>query len=95
MVGSFANIIVFVIKVNVSFLCTCICYATLTGWKQPVRLYGALVHGEFSAAYVYPAHLPGGTNVMIEVIHRTLTKYMEGDEVNGIPKQKLPRFLDY
>lgn len=48
-------------------------------------------YGEFSAAYVYPAHLPGGTNVTIEVIHRTLTKYMEGDEVNGIPKQKLPR----
>ena len=58
-----------------------------------MRLYSALVHGEFSAAYVYPAHLPGGTNVTVECIHRTLTKYMEGDERNGIPKKKLPRIF--
>jgi hypothetical protein len=38
------------------------------GWKVPTRLYGAIVHGEFAAAYLYPAHLPGGSNVTIEVI---------------------------
>lgn len=36
------------------------------GWKIPTRLYGAILHGEFSAAYVFPAFLPGGTNVTIE-----------------------------
>ena len=47
---------------------------TVEGWKIPTRLYGAIVHGEFCAAYVFPAHMPGGTNVTIEVLHRTLTK---------------------
>jgi hypothetical protein len=48
------------------------------GWKIPLRLYGAILHGEFSAAYLYPANLPGGTNVTVEVIHRVLTLYTEG-----------------
>jgi hypothetical protein len=56
-------------------------------------LYGAIIHGEFAAAYHYPAHLPGGSNVTVEVIHRTLTKYIKGDEAAGIPKKKLPRVL--
>jgi hypothetical protein len=42
---------------------------------------------------VYPAHLPGGSNVTIEVIHRTLTRYIEGDESAGISKKKLPPVL--
>jgi hypothetical protein len=37
------------------------------GWRIPTRMYGAILHGEFSAAYVFPAFLPGGTNVVIEV----------------------------
>jgi hypothetical protein len=37
------------------------------GWRLPTRMYGAILHGEFSAAYVFPAFLPGGTNVVIEV----------------------------
>ena len=40
------------------------------GWKFPTILYGAILHGHFAAAYIFPAHLPGGTNVTIEVIHR-------------------------
>jgi hypothetical protein len=58
-----------------------------------MKLYGAIVHGEFAAAYMYPAHLPGGTNVTVEVIHRTLTKYIEGDKSLGIEKKKLPQVL--
>jgi hypothetical protein len=62
----------------------------IKGWKIPTRLYGSILHGHFTSAYVYPAHLPGGSNVTIEVIHRTLTRYIEGDEAAGIPKKKLP-----
>ena len=67
--------------------------STSEGWKIPTRMYGAMVHGEFAAAYLYPAHLPGGTNVMVEVIHRTLTKLIEGSEEDGIVRRKLPPTL--
>ena len=67
--------------------------STGEGWKIPTRPYGAIVHGEFAAAYVFPAHLPGGTNVTVEVIHRTLTKLIEGDEELGIKKRKVPPTL--
>jgi hypothetical protein len=63
------------------------------GWKIPTRLYGAIVHGEFAAAYMFPAHLPGGSNVTVEILHRTLTKLIEGDEDEGIEKRKLPPTL--
>ena len=58
--------------------------STQDGWKIPTKMYGAIVHGEFAAAYCFPAHLPGGTNVMVEVIHRTLTKLIEGSDEDGI-----------
>lgn len=58
-----------------------------------MRLYGAIVHGEFAGAYLYPQNLPGGTNVTVEVIHRTLTKLIQGDEAAGIEKRKLPPTL--
>jgi hypothetical protein len=63
------------------------------GWKIPTRLYGAIVHGEFAAAYMFPAHLPGGSNVTVEILHRTLTKLIEGDAEAGIEKRKLPPTL--
>ena len=59
---------------------------------MPMRLYGAIVHGEFAGAYLYPQNLPG-TNVTVEVIHRTLTKLIHGDEHAGIEKRKLPPTL--
>jgi hypothetical protein len=40
---------------------------TSEGWRIPTRMYGAILHGEFSASYVFPAFFPGGTNVVIEV----------------------------
>lgn len=40
---------------------------TSEGWKIPIRLYGAILHGEFSSGFIFPAFLPGGTNVTIEV----------------------------
>jgi hypothetical protein len=67
--------------------------STAEGWKIPTRLYGAIVHGEFAAAYIFPAHLPGGTNVTVEVIHRTLTTLIEGDDELGIEKRKVPPTL--
>jgi hypothetical protein len=63
------------------------------GWKIPTRLYGAIVHGEFAASYIFPAHLPGGSNVTVEILHRTLTKLIEGDAEEGIEKRKLPPTL--
>jgi hypothetical protein len=33
--------------------------STAEGWKIPARLYGAIVHGEFASAYVFPAHYTG------------------------------------
>jgi hypothetical protein len=31
--------------------------------------------------------------LLMKVIHRVLTKYVEGDAAAGIPKKKLPRIL--
>ena len=45
---------------------------TTVGWKFPTRLYGSILHGEFASAFVFPAHLTGGSNVTIEVIHRSV-----------------------
>jgi hypothetical protein len=42
---------------------------------------------------MFPAHLPGGSNVTIEILHRTLTKLIEGDVEEGIEKRKLPPIL--
>ena len=67
--------------------------STMEGWKIPTRLYGAIVHGEFAAAYMFPAHLPGGSNVTVEIIHRTLTKLIDGSPEDGIERRKLPPTL--
>jgi hypothetical protein len=57
------------------------------------RLVGAIIHGHFAAAYLYPAYMVGGSNVTIEVIHRSLTAFMNGDRAaNRLPK-KLPRTM--
>ena len=65
----------------------------ILGWKVPTRLYGAILHGQFASAYTFPAHLPGGSNVTIEVIHRTLSAYVRGDVQNGISPKRLPLVL--
>lgn len=43
---------------------------TTRGWKFPTRMYGAIWPGEFASAFLFSAHLTGGSNVTIEVIHR-------------------------
>ena len=43
---------------------------TAEGFKMQTRLYGVIVHGVCAAAYTFPAHLKGGSNVTIECIHR-------------------------
>ena len=48
------------------------------------------MHGEFAACYLYPDYMQGGSNVTIEVIHRTLMAYIRGDPANGRPPKKLP-----
>jgi hypothetical protein len=42
-----------------------ICYFVLQ-----TKLYGAIVHGVFSAPYIYSDYQIGGSNVTIKVIHR-------------------------
>ena len=37
-------------------------------------MYGVIVHGYFAACYVLDSHLPRGTNVTIECLHRTFLK---------------------
>jgi hypothetical protein len=39
---------------------------------------------------MYPAYQVGGSNVTIEVIHRTLLAYINGDRSLGRQAQKLP-----
>ena len=58
--------------------------------QQQSKLYGAILHGEFSAAYVYPDYQDGGSNVTIEVIHRTIQAYINGDPTTGRLPKKLP-----
>ena len=44
------------------------------GYKLKAKLYAALVHGHGVYAYLFNAHLEGGTNVTVNVLHQTLTK---------------------
>lgn len=44
--------------------------AAASGWKIATRLYGGIIHGHFAGAFMYPAHLTGGSNVTCEVIYR-------------------------
>jgi hypothetical protein len=45
------------------------------GWKLKTKLYAALVHGWGACCYVFNAHLPGETNVTVNVLHETLQQY--------------------
>ena len=44
------------------------------GKKMGCKVYGVIVHGHFACCYVLNAHMPGGTNVTIECLHRTFLK---------------------
>ena len=44
------------------------------GKKMGCKVYGVIVHGHFAACYTLNSHLPGGTNVTIECLHRTFLK---------------------
>jgi hypothetical protein len=57
------------------------------------KLYGAIMHGEFSGAFLYPDYMEGGSNCVIEVIHRMITSYQRGDPSTGRPPKKLPPSL--
>ena len=46
------------------------------GKKLQCHIYGVIVHGHFAACYVLNSHLPGGTNVTIECLHRTFLKLL-------------------
>jgi hypothetical protein len=39
---------------------------------------------------MYPAYQVGGSNVTIEVIHRTILAFVNGDKDTGRQPQKLP-----
>ena len=41
------------------------------GKKLQCKVYGVIVHGHFAACYVLNSHLPGGTNITVECLHRT------------------------
>ena len=43
----------------------------MQGHKVRSKLYGVIVHGHWMACYAYAANLEGGSNVQIEVLHRT------------------------
>ena len=54
----------------------CLCQDAICGLSFPVfalqtRLYAALVHGEFTNAYLFLGNMPSGTNAVVEVIHRS------------------------
>ena len=57
------------------------------------KLYGAILHGHFSGAFLYPDYQLGGSIVTIEVIHRMLSAYIKGDPAVVRPPQKLPPTL--
>jgi hypothetical protein len=57
-------------------------HASQKGHKIQSKLYGAIVHGHWAAAYIYSANMTGGTNVTIEVLHRVLSALqMEGTNI--------------
>ena len=41
------------------------------GKKLQCKVYGVIVHGHFAVCYVLNSHLPGGTNITVECLHRT------------------------
>ena len=51
------------------------------------------MHGHFASAYLFPDYQVGGSNVTIEVIHRALTSFIQGDPETGRPPKKLPPTL--
>ena len=60
---------------------------TEEGHKVKSKLYGVIVHGVWQSIYTYGNHLVGGSNVTVEVLHRTLHRF------NVTEKRLLPPVL--
>ena len=58
------------------------------GFKVRSKLYASILHGHFGAVFTYAANLVGGSNVTIEIIHKTLQLFL-----NDKPGNKLPPTL--
>ena len=58
------------------------------GYKIRSKLYASILHGQFGAVFTYASNLVGGSNVTIEIIHRTLELYLK-----DLPGNKLPPTL--
>ena len=63
-------------------------HASSKGYKVRSKLYASILHGHFGTVFTYAANLVGGSNVTIEIIHKTLQKYL-----NDKPGNKLPPTL--
>ena len=63
-------------------------HATQRGYKVRSKLYAAILHGHFAAAFTYASNLEGGSNVTVEIIDRMIGYYL-----NDAPGNKLPPTL--
>ena len=43
------------------------------GYKMQIKMYGVLAHGVGTFAYVLNKHWPSNANLIIEVLHRTIS----------------------
>ena len=42
--------------------------------KVKLKVYGVIVHGHWASLHTFNSVLPGGTNVTVEIMHRTLQR---------------------
>jgi hypothetical protein len=58
---------------------------TSKGFKVRSKLYAAILHGHFGAAFTYATNLKGGSVVTVEIIHRMLELFLKDKPGNRLP----------
>jgi hypothetical protein len=60
-------------------------HGTSKGFKVRSKLYAAILHGHFAAAFTYAANLTGGSNVTVEIINQMLQWFIKDHPGNKLP----------
>ena len=60
-------------------------HSTSKGYKVRSKLYAAILHGHFGAAFTFAANLTGGSVVTVEIINRMLDYFLKDKPGNRLP----------